>query len=62
VPIGIARISTSTPGGSFFAYAIVTDLNSQDSWEMLPFADPPVVFADGFEGGDTSAWTSVVQR
>ena len=57
VPDGMARIMTLTPGGSFFAYAIVTELNTLDSWEMISFPLPFELFSNGFETGDTSAWS-----
>jgi hypothetical protein len=55
---GLARVSTTTSGGAFFAYAIVTELVTQDSWEMSAQALPTALFADGFETGDTARWSS----
>ncbi len=55
---GLARVFTSTPGGSFFAYAVVTDLNTQDSWEIPAELLPAGIFADGFESGDPSGWST----
>lgn len=53
---GVARISTSTPGGSFLAYAVLRELNTLDSWEMASFPVVAPPFADDFEFGDTSMW------
>jgi hypothetical protein len=54
---GFARVFTSTAGGSFFAYAVVTELNTQDSWEMPAELMAAEIFADGFESGDFSGWS-----
>jgi hypothetical protein len=60
IPGGLARIWTTTPGGAFFAYAIVTELNTQDSFEMVAMPLPADIFADGFESGDTTRWSTAL--
>jgi hypothetical protein len=55
---GRARVLTPTGGGSFLAYGIVTDLDTLDSWEMPAEALPADLFADGFESGGVSRWSS----
>jgi hypothetical protein len=57
---GLARVTTTTPGGSFFAYAVVTDLGTQDSWEMPAELMAAELLADGFESGDFSGWATSV--
>jgi len=54
----IARISTRTHRGSFLGYAVVTELNTLDSWELVPFEVPEPPFADDFELGHTGRWSS----
>ena len=60
VPDGIVRLRTATPGGSFLATATVTDLATGDSFEVAAVPLPPLPFADGFESGDTTAWSTTV--
>jgi hypothetical protein len=60
VPDGLARVFTTTPGGSFLAYAVVAELNLQDSWEIPAEQMPAEIFIDGFESGDTMSWSSSV--
>lgn len=55
---GRARVITPTDGGSFLAYAVVTDLDTLDSWEMPAEALPAALLADGFESGDLSRWSA----
>jgi hypothetical protein len=55
---GLARVWTMTEGGSFFAYAVVTELDTQDIWEMPAQLMPAELFLDGFETGDMTRWSS----
>jgi len=56
VPDGFATVRTTTSAGSFFAYATVTDLRTNDAYHVKPETVYWLVFSDDFESGDTSAW------
>jgi len=56
VPVGFATVTSSTHGGSYMAYAIVTDLNTGDAYHVPGQRTPPALFKDGFESGDTTRW------
>lgn len=60
VPVGFAAVTTSTQGASYLAYATVTDLNTRDAYHVKGQRNLVVMFEDGFESGDTSAWSSTV--
>jgi hypothetical protein len=57
VPVGFATVTTPTPGGSYMAYATVTDLNTRDAYHVTGQRVQPTLFEDGFESGDTTAWS-----
>ena len=57
---GFAIVRTTTPGGSFVPYATVTDLVTFDAYHVTSDSPLLAVFADGFESGDTSAWSATV--
>jgi len=56
VPDGFAIVHTTTPGGSFIAYATVTDLRTHDAYYVRMSPMSWRIFSDGFESGDTTAW------
>jgi hypothetical protein len=56
---GIARVSTTATGAAILAYAVVTDLATQDSWEVPAQELPAEIFADNFESGDPLRWDSI---
>ena len=60
VPVGFAIVQTTTPNGSFLAYATVTDLRTRDAYHVTANTLFVSVFGDGFESGDTSAWSTTV--
>ena len=41
-------------------YQVKADGGGTDS-ATVTFADPAVIFADGFDNGETAAWTEVIQ-
>jgi hypothetical protein len=57
---GFAIVRNTTPGGSCVPYATVTDLVTFDAYHVTSDRPLLAVFADGFESGDTSAWSSTV--
>lgn len=59
VPDGFATVHTTTPGGSFIAYATVTDLGTHDAFDVQMSPISVRIFADGFESGGSSAWSVV---
>lgn len=56
VPDGFATVRSTTPGGSFIAYATVTDLRTGDATHVQMSPLWWRIFTDGFESGGTSAW------
>ena len=60
VPVGFAVVTTSTAGGLFFASATVTDLATLDAYHVSGHRIRAPLFADGFETGDTTAWSTTV--
>ena len=60
VASGFAIVRTTTPGGTFMSYATVTDLNTLDSYHVASQQSLNGLFTDGFESGDTSAWSHSV--
>jgi hypothetical protein len=60
-PVGFATVTTPTQGGSYMAYATVTDLDTRDAYHVPGQRKPLGLFMDGFESGDTSVWSAVGQ-
>jgi hypothetical protein len=58
VPDGYATAYTTTPGGSFIAYATVTDLRTDHAYHVPMSQVSWLIFADGFESGTTSRWSA----
>jgi hypothetical protein len=58
VPDGFATVSTVTPAGSFIAYATVTDLRTGHVYHVSASPVSWAIFADDFESGDTSVWST----
>lgn len=57
---GFAIFRNMTPDGSCVPYATVTDLVTFDAYHVTGDRPLSTVFADGFETGDTSAWSTAV--
>jgi hypothetical protein len=59
-PRAIARVSSMTPGASFITTAVVNELRTLDSWEIVSFPVDAPPFADDFESSDTSRWSATI--
>ncbi|MEM1181928.1 MAG: hypothetical protein AAGM22_26515, partial [Acidobacteriota bacterium] len=59
-PLDVPEIYTqTTSGGSLYLGGRFTNLGPEASLNFGSYRDRPSLFNDGFESGDTSAWTSV---